>query len=509
MTTKAKSLTPAPIDSAIPLVEHIPASQFRRAPDNRIITAEQIAKMSVSVRGVGLLQPITARPVDNPDTGGKDLEIVMGECRWRGCLDIDENYLVPCFIRDLSDKDSSKIRAIENFQRKDLDEIEEARAIQNLRDNGWSVNEIADFLGRKKDHIYQRITLLRLSDEAHLALREGNISIHTAVKLANLPEDKRDEALKAVVTPTHAAKALPERQALDLIEREFIEPEKRARAWNNRRNAITENHPGAKWNAYEEARGLDTYSSDYVRSDRKPEPRLLSDAARDEQLIIPTWGELAKKHGAQLVIGCDYHDEAHTYVKPQPIIDAEKAACSENPADCIFIHEAAVHQARKASEQRKRDEEAHTAAIESEKEKIASFILAPECINKTATKKLVELSFIDVSENYAELSDYADVLGIDCDAEGGEEKAEAAVLKYLRSKILTPYEAADRLKVATWAKKSYPASICEILFESGAMKPGDFPAFHRAYLERLAVNAAFKRDQEAARAAKAAGETAA
>lgn len=490
-----KPLKPQPVESDLPSVEYIPASQFKRAADNRQISPDQVAKMSDSIRKVGLLQPITARPVKNPETGGKDLEIVMGECRWLGCLDIGEEFPVPCFIREMSDKDAACMRAIENFQRKNLDEIEEAKAIKNLIDIGLEVDEIAHILGRDPTGVYRRLMLLKLPELAHTAIRKGNLSLLTAMKIAAISEDQMEDALQAVVCPTHSAKSLPERQALELLDREFIEPAKLAKEWEKRRDAIMENHPGAQWNHREEARKIDNYASGYVRSDRQPEARYLSDAARFGELIVPTWAELALKHGATLVIGCNYQEEANTYVLPQPIIDAEKAACSSNPADCIFIHEAAIHQAREAAEKRRREEEAHELALEEELKKAAGRILAADGISRAVTQKLAELSLIAVifGKNGA-LAQCAHLFEIDQTQENWSDKTEAAVLKYLRSKKLSPDASAFRIKLASWVRSSCEGNTSRVLFEAGVVKAAEFPALHREYLEATAREARRERD---------------
>lgn len=508
MTTKAKPFTSPPVDVAMPPVEEIPASNFRRAADNRTISAEQITKMSDSIREVGVLQPITARRVEDADPLMPQLEIVLGECRWRGCSDIDEHYLVPCFVRKLSDKDASKIRAIENFQRKDLDEIEEARAIQNLKDTGWTVEEITNFLGRKKDHIYQRLTLLRLSDDAHAALREGNISIGTACKLASLPDEQRADALQAVVSPTHAAKSLPERDALRLLDEQFVEPQKRSDEWESRKSAILENYPGAKWLPYAEARKLGAWNSGYTRAENQPAYSLLSDAASAGELVVPTWRELAAKHGAQLVIGCNYGTEAEAYVQPEPLIDAEKTACSEKPNECIFVHEAAVHQARADAERRKLEMQAFMDAVSAERMKLASMVLAPEGMNKTIAKKLVEMSFLDTASGYCEIEEYAGVFGIDMAPEDAVEKTEAAILKYLRTKTLTPFEASARLVTASWIVNAFNReTLCAVLFGSGLAKPADCPCLYEEHSKNVAREA--KRELEKQLTSDAAKEEAA
>lgn len=475
---KAKALTSPPVENALPMVEHIPASQFRRYPSNRIIGQDKIAKMADSIREVGVIQPITARQVENPETGLIDLEIIIGECRWLGCKEIDLDYPVPCFVRiDVSDKDAARIHTIENFQRQDLDEIEEARAIHHLKETGWTVDEIMTFLGRGKDHIYLRLKLLTLDEKAHEAIREGNLSLRTAEKIANLPEAQRDEALAAVVTPTHAAKALPERQAIELLERDFIEPAKEAKEWDKRKTAILENYPEAKWNTYEEAKRLDRWDSGFSNGEKKPTYHILSDSAQAGELIVPTWGDLARKHGATFQIGCCSDGEAAAFVETAPLIDAEKAAHNDNPGECIFPHEAAIAQLREEANRRKMEKEAHQSAVKAEKSRLAKLIIGDE-LTKTASKKLVEMTFLEIVEgSYTDLEDFAPIFGLDNPGD-----AEGAIMKYLRSKTMNPFEAMARLQLAALMNTANDRYV-SYAFEANAIKPNDFPALHVEYLQ--------------------------
>jgi len=487
MSSKAKALTPPAVDSILPMVEQIPASQFRRYPSNRQIRPDQIAKMSDSIREVGVIQPITARQVDNVETGGIDLEIIIGECRWLGCSAIDPEYLVPCFVRiGMTDKEAARIHTIENFQRKDLDEVEEARAIAHLKETGWTVDEIMQFLGREKSFIYTRLRLLDLNEEAHQAIRDGNLTLKTAETIAMLPEEKRGDALQAVVHPTHSANALPQRQAIDLIEREFIEPEKKAKEWDKRKKAILENHPGAKWNSYDDARKLDRWDSGWEDTTDKPSRQILSDAANMDEIPVPTWGELAEKHGAPIQIGCGYNDEAAAYVETAPLIAAEKAAHDSTPGDCIFPHEAAIAFAREEAQRRKLEIEAHAQAVDAEKLRLAQLVLS-DGITKTASKKLVETLFSEIIDGaYHDLEDFAPLFGVVEPEEGSgesfQEKIEAALLRYLRSKTMNPFEAMSRLQIASLMLSRNDRYQSQA-FEVNAIKPADFPALHKNYLE--------------------------
>jgi ParB/RepB/Spo0J family partition protein len=497
-----KALTPQPIESLMPQAEPVPAIELDRYPSNRIIAPAEIAKMEASIREVGVIQPVTARQIDTPD--GKRLQLVIGETRWRGCLAIDPEYLVPVFIRELSDKDAAKIHAVENFQRKDLDEIEEACAIQHLKDTGWNLDEIMEFLGRGKDYIYQRLTLLKLGEDAQQALRDGNISLKTAELLVSVPEESRPAALEAIVSPVHSANALPQRQAMDLIERDFIQPAKKAEEWKKRKSVILENHPGAKWKDYEEARALNK-NGHYVNTERRPGFQELCDAARQGELLVPTWGELAAKHGAELLICCDYEDEAGTVVLREPLIEAEKLAWDENPGLCIFVHEAAIHQMREESERKKIEEEAFAKELVAEEKRFAQLVLSPDGLTKTATKKLVEMCFMDCYEESFFYKSLSQVFDIESDDEEKErELTDAAILKFLRSKNFQPLEAFARLQLAVMLYED--CNVGRFIFETGAGKKEDFPALHKQYLERKA--AAEKRKVQEAEAAAAREEVA-
>ena len=156
------------------------------------------------------------------------------------------------------------------------------------------------------------------------------------------------------------------------------------------------------------------------------------------------------------------------------------------------------------------EQHAQTAALRVEEAEIAAMVLAPEGLNKTAAKKLVEGCFYECGSAYAELEDFAKLLGVE-DPEKAEEaaafmeRAEAAVTKYLRSKSFTPFESMGRLQLAYYLTEGLnnPA----ILFESGACKPVDFPVHHNVYQDRLA-EAAKRETARLERAATAAAEAA-
>jgi hypothetical protein len=66
--------------------------------------------------------------------------------------------------------------------------------------------------------------------------------------------------------------------------------------------------------------------------------------------------------------------------------------------------------------------------------------------------------------------------------ESFQEKIEAALLRYLRSKTMNPFEAMSRLQIASLMLSRNDRYQSQA-FEVNAIKPADFPALHKNYLE--------------------------
>jgi ParB/RepB/Spo0J family partition protein len=493
---KAKPTTA--VIPAAPVLEEFPASHFERYATNRTISDEVVKNMKASILEMGIVNPLLGRT----RPGNPLIEIVGGETRWLGARAIDPEYPIPVFLRELSDKEAAKLHAVDNFQRTDLDDIQQAREIQHMLDCEWTMEEIQKLLGKGKDYLYHRLRLLKLPAEGQQAVLDGNLSLHTANKIIALPEESRADAIKSVVEPTHADRALPEREAIALIQKQFVEPLERAAEWEERRGILEKENPGCEWLKYEQAIQAGDSRSDFERAESEPNFQYLSDAARHNELVVPTWGELARKHAAPIYIGFYRYNpkEVVLYVSPVAIVEAEKAAMNDNPGDCIFSHEKAVTKSRDDAERRKIEEEqrkeavkAHNALCLAEKKKLGALILAPDGVTKTAFKKFIERCHLDCFEScYLEIDELAKLFDI-ADPEDWSardewvERVKAAVAKYLKSKSFDPAEALGRVFLAGYANSANCQPVD--MFESGIAKPADFPASHedyQKYLEKVA-----------------------
>ena len=87
---------------------------------------EALHELAVSIREIGIIQPITLRQITE-----NKFQIIAGERRWRAAK-IAGLKEVPVIIKNLTEQEIVEISLIENIQREDLNPIEEAQAYKRL-----------------------------------------------------------------------------------------------------------------------------------------------------------------------------------------------------------------------------------------------------------------------------------------------------------------------------------------------------------------------------------------
>lgn len=154
---------------------------------------EALAGLADSIKSQGVLQPIMVRTV----AGSKPprYEIVAGERRWRASK-IAGLIEVPVVIRELSDQETLAIALIENLQREDLNPMEEALGISELKEEfGLSQEELSKTLGKSRSAIANILRLLGLGERARAALSSGEISAGHARAILALGSPSEQESL--------------------------------------------------------------------------------------------------------------------------------------------------------------------------------------------------------------------------------------------------------------------------------------------------------------------------
>jgi len=175
-------------------IQQIPLDQLTPCPTNRRIGGFdkiKLAQLAESIKSVGVQQPAVVRKVEE-----KEFEIVSGERRWRAS-ELVKMASLPCVVRELTDEQVIKIRAIENLQREDVHPLDEADSYQQLLDVcGYEVETIAGELGKSISYVYQRLKLQDLVPKAREYLVEGMITVGHAILIARLEPARQAEVLK-------------------------------------------------------------------------------------------------------------------------------------------------------------------------------------------------------------------------------------------------------------------------------------------------------------------------
>ena len=186
--------------------DHLPLAVLVTSPTNPRKTFDQakLQELAESIRATGVHQPILARPLPgsrlqetfeiHAASGGLNPrpthEIVAGERRFRACQ-IAGLRTVPAMVRDLSDQQVLEIQIIENLQRDDLRELEEAEGYEQLMQHtGLSADAIGAKVGKSRSYVYGRLKLLDLGPEGRDALREGRMDASHALLIARIPDTK-------------------------------------------------------------------------------------------------------------------------------------------------------------------------------------------------------------------------------------------------------------------------------------------------------------------------------
>jgi ParB/RepB/Spo0J family partition protein len=153
---------------------------------------EALEELARSIERDGLLQPILVRP-KTPHHVGKKWELVSGERRLRAHRRLDREE-IRAEVRWMDDDTAVRIRLIENVQREDLGELEEAAAYRRMVDElGYDVDEIAEEVEKSASYVYQRLKLLELAEPVREALADGDLTAGHAIEIARLQTPELQE----------------------------------------------------------------------------------------------------------------------------------------------------------------------------------------------------------------------------------------------------------------------------------------------------------------------------
>ena len=151
---------------------------------------DALAELVISIREVGLLQPVVVREV-GPDR----YELVMGERRWRASQ-LAGSETIQAIVRETADDDMLRDALLENLHRQQLNALEEAAAYQQLLvEFGTTHEELAAKIGRSRPQITNTIRLLQLPVQVQRRVAAGVLSAGHARAILGLPTAASQEAM--------------------------------------------------------------------------------------------------------------------------------------------------------------------------------------------------------------------------------------------------------------------------------------------------------------------------
>jgi len=197
-------------------LKQLPVERIRRGSyqPRRQFDQEALQELAESINEQGLIQPILVRPFAD------GYELVAGERRWRAAQ-LAGLQQIPAIVRELDDQSVAAVSLIENIQRKDLNPLEEAAALQRLQSEfGMTHQEVATAVGRSRTAVTNLMRLLDLHDEVKVLVDRGELDMGHARALLAVEQDRQFGLAKIIVS-----RGMSVRAAEKLVKAEKEPPE--------------------------------------------------------------------------------------------------------------------------------------------------------------------------------------------------------------------------------------------------------------------------------------------
>lgn len=204
--------------------------QESKGNPRRTFDETKLRELAENIKVHGVLQAVLLRPLPGGSNG--TYELVAGARRFRASK-LAGKQTIPATVRELNDAECREIQLIENLQRAEIHELDEAlgyRALRDLNPELYTVETIAAKVGKTQKYIYGRMKLVDLIPTVQTAFYEGRLTVAHALEIARLQPRDQERAL-AECFPGHRsvksilkdskAEAVSVRELREWIEREI------------------------------------------------------------------------------------------------------------------------------------------------------------------------------------------------------------------------------------------------------------------------------------------------
>src|SRR3990167_7483278 len=185
--------SPAVVDGQL---KKLPISALKpgKYQPRKTMEQEALSELANSIRAQGVIQPIVVRPIDH-----NQFEIIAGERRWRAAQLADLHY-IPAIVREINDETAMVFALIENIQRRDLNVMEEAAALNRMISEFHMTHEtVAEAVGKSRAAVTNLLRLLKLNHDVRGMVESGKLEMGHARALLILTEAQQSEAASIIV----------------------------------------------------------------------------------------------------------------------------------------------------------------------------------------------------------------------------------------------------------------------------------------------------------------------
>lgn len=179
-------------------IQRIAIKDIALNDDRRVGGKGALETLKTSIEKVGLINPITVR---KSKEGNFLYTIIAGRRRVEAAILLDWMEIdALVYETDEATDDSyfTHVALAENVNRLDLHPLDEGAQYARLLKEAYSLEDLAAYFDRSISHIYQRMKLCNLIDDAREIFRNGQIKISTAAKIASLPKQVQKEIVSAL-----------------------------------------------------------------------------------------------------------------------------------------------------------------------------------------------------------------------------------------------------------------------------------------------------------------------
>ena len=181
----AKSISEKKESNIVGSIINLPVSKIKINPlqPRTNFNEESLRELSLSIRELGIIQPITVREMKDGA-----YQLVSGERRLKASkiAGVDE---IPAYIRLANDSELLEMALVENIQREDLDPIEIALSCQRLLvEVNLTQDQLSERIGKKRSTITNYIRLLKLDPIIQTGIRDKFVSMGHGRALINVQD---------------------------------------------------------------------------------------------------------------------------------------------------------------------------------------------------------------------------------------------------------------------------------------------------------------------------------